>query len=84
MSEVKSVARRWYFGQNTVGANNPRARLTDENVMDIIESDNGTAQACAKLSKKYGISKEYVRAISSGKRWKHLHRQLKSGQAVED
>lgn len=50
------------LGVNNVGENNPRSRLTDEQVQEIRTSTKKSSE----LAKQYGISRDYVRQIIRG------------------
>lgn len=50
------------LGKNCVGENNPRSRLTDEQVQEIRASNKKSSE----LAKQYGISRDYVRQIIRG------------------
>lgn len=52
-------------GDSTRGADNPRAKLTNEIVIDIFKSKSTGKE----IADKYGVSKSAVSAIRLGKRW---------------
>jgi hypothetical protein len=50
------------------GADRPRAKLTDQQAVEIkISEEKGTV-----LSAKYGVSRAIISQIKSGKRWRHV------------
>ena len=54
---------------NSVGTDNPNAKLTDEEVLFIY---NNTINTHEELMKLFDIGRTAIRYIKSGKPWKHL------------
>jgi len=53
-----------------VGQDSPRAKLTEEEVREILFMKGVLGQR--KLAKKYGVAKSSIRAIHQRKHWKHV------------
>ncbi|EPR9732925.1 HNH endonuclease [Enterobacter bugandensis] len=56
--------------KTTKGASNPRAKLTNLQVKDIL-SATGLSQRA--LAKRYGVSQAQISSIRQGKSWAHLN-----------
>ena len=56
-------------GRSNRGSINGRAKLTEDQVMEIINTPNET---CAALGKKYGVHNSVISNIRIGKKWSHL------------
>jgi hypothetical protein len=62
---------RHLLGLSKVGKKNPAARLTEEQVLDILTAlEEG--EKLFTLSRRYGVSEMQISRIKHGKRWKHL------------
>jgi hypothetical protein len=57
-------------GRVPKGVAHYRARLTEEQVLEIIASKGVTPQV--ELAAKYGVTREAISRIHAGKNWKHL------------
>ena len=61
------------LGEQTAGSLNGRARLSEEDVIDILERySNGEKQAA--LAAAYGVSQPRISQIVSGRAWKNVER----------
>ena len=56
-------------GKPMPGEQNGRARLSAEDVGEILSSD----ESGAELGRRYGVSRTHISHIRSGKSWGHLH-----------
>ncbi len=54
------------------GTNNPRARLAEQDVINIRIAYETGCYTCLQLAKKYNISTSAIFSIISRKRWKHI------------
>jgi len=78
------LARLHKLGDMTsVGVNNPRAKVTEQDVFEIREASEHGVPAM-KLADKYGLSYRSVRDIICGVTWKHLEHQPNTKQPNEE
>lgn len=54
------------------GATHHRARLTEDNVRDILIQTNANTATMSDLARKYGIARQSVRDIVQRRCWKHV------------
>lgn len=55
-----------------IGEKNPKAKLTDKKVVEIINL--GKEKEVVWLAKKYGVDRDTIDSILSGRTWKHIKR----------
>lgn len=55
------------------GENNHKSKLTEEQVLEIL-SFKGVRGMTTYLAKKYGVSRNQITSINTGKSWKHIPR----------
>lgn len=74
----KKYAHNYYKGaphsNHCKGSAHPKAKLTDDDVLEIIKSTEQTKI----LVRKYNVGRSAIKAIRSGTTWKHLHQQVSS------
>jgi hypothetical protein len=67
--------------RSTYGAKNANAKLITEDVLEIYRLwDTGTQQK--DIAKMFGIHKQYVSLILSGRRWEHLFKQYRASDSI--
>jgi DNA-binding transcriptional regulator LsrR (DeoR family) len=59
-------------GSYNLGAANPRAILTEDEVLEIHEMVRRSGWTQAKIAEIFGVSRECVASIKNCLRWKHL------------
>lgn len=77
--EDVSFAKKASWKKRARGECASKSKLTARQVLEIRDSYAGGQTSYGALGKKYGVSRESVRAIVVGKNWKHL---LPSGDAT--
>jgi NUMOD4 motif/HNH endonuclease len=65
----ENMADRKRDGTHTMGAQNPRARLTESQVLEIL----GDTRSGSVLAKVYGVHKNTIYAIKRRETWRNLH-----------
>lgn len=68
-SHAENVADRVIRNRSAIGQKNGRAKLTLEQVKEIIMSQESTAT----LAIKYGVAKRTIQMARNGENWKFLH-----------
>lgn len=68
LGKKSSYKARANISQATTGVNNPRAKLNEEAVRQIRQS----VLSVEELSTQFLVSKFTIRAVKSGKNWKHV------------
>ena len=54
------------------GENNPKAKITNEDVIMILDLYEKTGNGCRRLAKLTGIPYTTIYPILAGKSWKHI------------
>jgi len=67
-SQRENIADKRRHGTHQQGEKHGMAKLTADGVRDIRSS----SQPCKALAEKYGISVSRVKALRSGRGWKHV------------
>jgi len=69
-TQSENTAQAYHDGNlhSMKGEAHPRAKLTNEKVIQIRNSSDTAAQ----LAQQYGVNKATIRDILSGRRWKHI------------
>lgn len=63
------------FRWNRQGSKNPNAKLTDEQVRQIMDPANRNRYGMGRaLARKFGVSEGLIYAIRGGDRWGHMGR----------
>jgi hypothetical protein len=62
-------------GRSTIGSRNPRAKLNEEQVVDIFQRSS-SASSDRELAKEYGVSAATIQMIRSRRTWTHVTRSL--------
>ena len=60
-------------GQSQFGEKNIQAKLTEEQVKEIIILLENTNESCEKIGKKYNVHRNMIDYINRCKNWKYLH-----------
>lgn len=70
----ENMAHSWAMGlRHYIGENNHTAKLTEEQVREIIDLKGKISQR--KISAQYNICLNHVKTIHAGKTWKHITQQ---------
>jgi hypothetical protein len=64
-----AIARGRHGGRPLKGAENPRAKLTENQVKEILASE----ESCTILAERYCVSKTHISYIKNKKSWRCLH-----------
>ena len=60
-----------------IGENNPRSKLTESEVLQIIELLKTTSLTAEQIGQRFGVSKSTINNINIRKNWKHLSQEFK-------
>ena len=60
-----------------IGENNPRSKLTESEVLQIIELLKTTNLTAEQIGQRFGVSKSAINNINTQKNWKHLSQEFK-------
>ena len=60
-----------------IGENNPRSKLTEPEVLQIIELLKTTNLTAEQIGQRFGVSKSAINNINIRKNWKHLSQEFK-------
>lgn len=68
---------RTFHGNTPSGTRNPKARITDADVVDIrreyrLIKQRGSGRKVSELDKKYGLCRTQVIRIATGQAWSHV------------
>lgn len=74
---VENVRDRTVHGTAPVGVGNPRATITDQDVLDIRRAYREikrpkSGRCVAELDEKYGLCRSHIIRIARGQAWAHL------------
>lgn len=70
-NNCKNTARGTFTKENTRGQNNPTAKLTEENVLEIKRAIKKGINRFY-IAQKYDVTPAAIYDIASGRRWKHV------------
>jgi len=65
---MRDMAKR---GRSTRGSKNPRAKLTEDRVIEIRQV-LATGKTCREVGEQFNISRNAISAIRNGYSWKHI------------
>ena len=72
----KNVQDRVERGRSAIGTNNGRAKLTEPDVLSIIERfETNTATSVNQIARQYGVDPKSIRQIRDGKTWVYLRKE---------
>ena len=60
-------------GKVNIGQNNPRSKLTNEQVCDIIKLLEEGKESQTNIAKKFNVNYNTINTINCCKSWTHLH-----------
>lgn len=67
-SRLENISHKKLHGTEAMGMSKPQAKLTDTQVLEMLNS----SATHADMARKHGVSEHTVRRIRSGNKWKHL------------
>jgi hypothetical protein len=73
VSRIENTFHRRAHGTHGAGEKHPRAKLSEAQVVSIIESI-AAGKLDAEIAEQFGVSSYTVNDIAQGKRWKHVPR----------
>ncbi|MCT7971195.1 HNH endonuclease signature motif containing protein [Laspinema olomoucense] len=59
-------------GRSTIGSRNPRAKLSEDDVVEIKCLLSEGKLNCQEISNLYGVDRKVISGIKNGKIWKHV------------
>lgn len=71
-THTSNLEDRRLNGTHPVGANNPKAKLTDENIKDIRQQYSSGEANQFSLAEKYGVAQTCISSIVRRKSWAHI------------
>lgn len=71
-TRAENEADKTMHGTRLIGESHPRAKLSNQQVMDI-KTRRAAGESSISLASEYGIKRGTVNVIVSGKNWRHLH-----------
>lgn len=76
-SQADNIRDKWKHGTMPVGERAAGAKLTEEQVLSIRESDTPIAD----LASKFGVKRDTIIRVRTGRGWKHVGGRTRSGYA---
>lgn len=67
--DMMAKGRANFTGGSRVGEDNPNSKLTEKQVLEIIELDRAKEIPRREIAKRYGICRTHIYDILSGERW---------------
>jgi hypothetical protein len=69
---MDAIGHGTHISLNAKGEGNPNARITDDIVREIWRLKRETKLTCRQIGSKFGLARDTVQGIWSGKRWSHV------------
>jgi hypothetical protein len=70
----------WKSGMFRIGEDSPAAKLTEDKVKSILADDRGNAE----IAKEYGLTRTAIRAIRTGRTWRHVTANAPSNRLADN